>query len=128
MMRQKLAFVVCGPPSAALRRINGFSPVRITWFGSAAIFVLPCFRGKPWGGKAQRIPPMSREKCEHGGMRALRFSARRGYPAPVMANASCSGGASRQSCRFFTTTGDCADADRIVDLEHAERTQDQRRA
>src|SRR5579862_4707636 len=37
MMRQKLALVVIGPPSLALRRMNGFSPVRITWFGSAAI-------------------------------------------------------------------------------------------
>src|SRR5690348_997729 len=39
MMRQKLALVVCVPPSVALRRMNGFSPVRITWLGSAAIGV-----------------------------------------------------------------------------------------
>src|SRR6516225_1072491 len=37
MMRQKLAFVVFGPPSVWLRRMNGFSPVRITRLGSAGI-------------------------------------------------------------------------------------------
>src|ERR1700685_606800 len=35
MMRQKLALVVVGPPSVSLRRMNGFSPVRTTWCGSA---------------------------------------------------------------------------------------------
>src|SRR6516165_5985285 len=37
MMRQKLALVVRGSPSLALSRMNGFSPVRITRFGSAGI-------------------------------------------------------------------------------------------
>src|SRR5215472_15852831 len=40
-MRQKLAFVVCGPPFVTLRRMNGFSPVRMTLFGSAGIAVPP---------------------------------------------------------------------------------------
>src|SRR5207237_6109308 len=42
MMRQKLALVVKGSPSLALRRMNGFSPVRMTRFGSAGIAGLPC--------------------------------------------------------------------------------------
>src|ERR1700747_1410847 len=37
MMRQTLGFVVLGPPSVWLSRMNGFSPVRITRFGSAGI-------------------------------------------------------------------------------------------
>src|SRR5689334_11687232 len=37
MMRQKLTLVENGSPSFSLRRMNGFSPVRITWLGSAAI-------------------------------------------------------------------------------------------
>jgi hypothetical protein len=40
-MRQKLAFVVLAPPSLALRRMKGFSPVRITRLGSAGIWELP---------------------------------------------------------------------------------------
>src|SRR5216684_1580433 len=36
-MRQKLAFVVMGLPWLALRRMNGFSPVRITQLGSAVL-------------------------------------------------------------------------------------------
>src|SRR5712675_2790780 len=39
MMRQKLAFVVTGSTSLTLKRMNGFSPVKITWFGSAGIGV-----------------------------------------------------------------------------------------
>jgi hypothetical protein len=37
MMRQKLALVVSGAPSVGLMRMNGFSPVRITLFGSAML-------------------------------------------------------------------------------------------
>src|SRR5271170_7925336 len=37
MMRQKLALVVRGSPDLALRRMNGFSPVRTTRLGSAAM-------------------------------------------------------------------------------------------
>src|ERR1700712_5017189 len=37
MMRQKLAFVVFGLPSLSLKRINGFSPVRMSSFGSAVL-------------------------------------------------------------------------------------------
>ena len=36
-MRQKLALVVIAPPSASLRRMKGFSPVRISRFGSRDI-------------------------------------------------------------------------------------------
>jgi hypothetical protein len=36
-MRQKLALVVLGPPSVWLKRMNGFSPVKITRLGSAGI-------------------------------------------------------------------------------------------
>src|SRR5262247_950487 len=39
MMRQKLALVVSGSPSFRLRRMNGFSPVRITRLESAGIGV-----------------------------------------------------------------------------------------
>src|SRR3984893_12026640 len=41
MMRQKLALVVKGSPSLTLRRMNGFSPVRMTRFGSAGIAAGP---------------------------------------------------------------------------------------
>src|SRR5258707_10366278 len=37
MMRQKLALVVRGSPDLALRRMNGFPPVRTTRLGSAAM-------------------------------------------------------------------------------------------
>src|SRR4051794_7099169 len=37
MMRQKLALVVLALPSRSLNRMNGFSPVRITRFGSAVL-------------------------------------------------------------------------------------------
>src|SRR4051812_35499116 len=37
MMRQKLALVVLALPSRSLKRMNGFSPVRITRFGSAVL-------------------------------------------------------------------------------------------
>src|ERR1700757_4297905 len=46
MMRQKLAFVVFGPPSVLLSRMNGFSPVRITRLGSAGMLVPPCKTGR----------------------------------------------------------------------------------
>src|ERR1700738_2142951 len=47
MMRQKLAFVVTGSPSFTLKRMNGFSPVKITWLGSAGIAVAPAnWRGQ----------------------------------------------------------------------------------
>src|SRR5277367_4256974 len=36
-MRQKLALVVIVPPSVSLRRMKGFSPVRISRFGSRDI-------------------------------------------------------------------------------------------
>src|ERR1700730_7669558 len=42
MMRQKLALVVKGSPSLTLRRMNGFSPVKMTRFGSAGIAAAPC--------------------------------------------------------------------------------------
>src|SRR5579864_133138 len=43
MMRQKLASVVLGSPSFALRRMNGFSPVRMRRLGSAMVMasILP---------------------------------------------------------------------------------------
>src|ERR1700733_13551524 len=41
MIRQKLAFVVLGPPSLSLRRMNGFSPVRIRRLGSAVLIGIP---------------------------------------------------------------------------------------
>src|SRR5262249_43252390 len=54
-MRQKPAFVVCGPPFVALRRMNGFSPVRITRFGSAAIAIPPSL-------SLCGAPPMARRR------------------------------------------------------------------
>src|SRR5271155_1914320 len=55
MMRQKLAFVVTGPPLAALSRMNGFSPVRMTRFGSAAMVHLPLAKTV--------VPPIVQEFC-----------------------------------------------------------------
>jgi hypothetical protein len=37
MIRQKLASVELGSPSFLLKRINGFSPVKMTGFGSATL-------------------------------------------------------------------------------------------
>src|SRR6516164_4335701 len=39
MMRQKLALVVSGSPSFALKRMNGFSPVKMTRLESAVVMV-----------------------------------------------------------------------------------------
>jgi hypothetical protein len=37
MIRQKLALVVSGSPFLALKRMNGFSPVKMTRLGSAVV-------------------------------------------------------------------------------------------
>src|SRR5947209_7849158 len=110
MMRQKLALVVIAPPSLALRRMNGFSPVRITWFGSAAmthLFVCPQpILARSRGGTI-RICLARAGVC---GLRAWRVAV---MLRPAFA-------AAKEETR--------ADEHRIVDLEHAERPQDHGRA
>src|SRR4051812_29152049 len=57
-MRQKLALVVAGPPSVALRRMNGVSPVRMTRLASALLMVRPPWKG---GGAHDRANAGGRE-------------------------------------------------------------------
>src|SRR5690349_18599268 len=99
--------------------MNGFSPVRITWFGSAAIGGSLC-----WAEKQSAF-----RQCPE--QNAIVEGALRAFPpdsAPVTANAPCYGGDIAAILPRLHPNRRRADADRIVDLEHAERTQDQRRA
>src|SRR5580700_7718579 len=98
MMRQKLAFVVCVPPSVALNRMNGFSPVRMTWFGSAAMISLP----------RKVVAPMLAAVFV-----ACEAEASRQCCAPLCPQPRPKA---------------AVDEHRIVALEHAERPQDHRRA
>src|SRR5271165_1388150 len=72
MMRQKLALVVNGAPSVALKRMNGFSPVRTSRLGSALIGSLLCSIGNQAAIDVERLAGdvACSRRCEehhHGG-------------------------------------------------------------
>src|SRR5215213_9852997 len=85
IIRQKLALVLNAAPSVSLRRMNGFSPVRMTRFGSAIGMVVSSSSGvcsqdqlggngsqghpePPSGGAFGGVRPHSRDHlCSHRG-------------------------------------------------------------
>src|SRR5262249_41260425 len=80
MMRQKLALVVSGSPSLALSRINGFSPVKITRFGSAGITGGSLLKRLRQGNPNSPITERRRDDQDHPGSPRAR---RRQLPGAV---------------------------------------------
>src|SRR4051812_29709514 len=91
--------------------MNGFSPVRMTWFGSAAM------AGSLAGNVCRDAMRWRRPTLCRSVRRARRVCILRLPTNPAILRRN-----------FAALQGNRSDADRIVDLEYAERTQDQRRS